>query len=313
MAVDNNPPPGGNVEQPQVQQLSVEQIQQSFEANPDLQKQWISAFTQSEAGKTLLNNHLNTNKGILQKELVGQGFKKGVEIFEQTLEEVTGKKKPDGVKGTEWLKEVLDEKVNTSKEGDEVSQQLMQQLSDENKQLKQEVATTKKQASEQIFSTKVESGFKQAVSALSWKTDVPQDMLFGEFGAVNAAIQKFKSTAKQTEDGTVVYYKGDAIIINPATQKPATETEVLQMHFGKYITTPTAGGGAPVSSTAKGEDGKPIAGSDFDPSKYPNRQAAMAAFQKHLASLGIADRSKQHTAALSWLVANDSYKSMPMK
>jgi hypothetical protein len=231
--------------------------------NEEQRGQVLETIAQHEAGKEYLNNYAK----IEAEKIIGQKIGELHGGYDKDFEEITGVKKPDGVKSYTFWKEHfkgVNEKAKT------VNTDVIDQMKKENEELKLKMenneqakyfkdlyestkTTYQKQLEEKEsfinqFQTerqqmKIKGELSSAMSKLELNSELPEDV---RNTYIETVFGSLLNGAKVLEDGSIVFYDGETIITNPKTASKATAEEILQSRLKSILVEKkvvTGGGG----------------------------------------------------------------------
>lgn len=223
----------------------------------------LETIAQHEAGKQYLSNYAK----IEAEKIIGQKIGELHGGYDRDFEEVTGVKKPEGVKSYTFWKDYVKE-INEKAKSNNTD--VLEQMKKENAELKSKMenneqakyfkdlyestkTTYQKQLEEKEtfinqFQTerqqmKIKGDLSSAISKLELNSELPEDV---KNTYVETVFNSLMKGAKELEDGSIVYYDGDSIITNPKTASKATAEEILQARLKSILVEKkvvTGGGG----------------------------------------------------------------------
>lgn len=298
-----------------------EQVQEAMASNEEFRGQVLQGIGESDYGKVFLGNHAQNHwdKNIGKEVGVIHGR------WDDDLESATGIKKPEGQKSYSFWKDTIST-MKTQLDAYDPSQ--LEALTLENKNLKDQgdghfkgmydTLRAKREEENTAFESQitelresqrlggVKSSLTSSSSKLKFEEALPKDLV-NNF--VNSAMGKLQKDAKTLEDGTIVWYKDGAPILNAKTGAKATTDEVLAAELSSVIATSGSGGGG--------------GGGSEDPSKkkpasvpsitsVTSRIELTAAIEENLIAEGLDKRSAEFTEKADKLFSEHS-KGLPLR
>lgn len=282
--------------------LTIEQITQEFTATPELKTAVLSSLKDDfvshvKADGTVIRSKKededflsNYEKNIIPNkvnEQIGQKVKEVHEMYDKDLFELTGEKKNPEEKTYEFLKRKIGElKTQRSSKTDPVLEDKIKELTaklDERKDFvpKSELEKLQQKYFTDAIGMRIGSSLeKQAVAVPAHITDEKQKQSHIETQKrliKNDFLQRF--TAKQDEQGNIVYYEGDKLQTNPATAAALSEDELISTHYAGYF--------VPPSSVKTGAGSGPSQGSNALEASLKTKEEVLEFLTKKFAPEGI--------------------------
>ena len=306
--------------------LTIEQINEAFENNAELENEFLNNYRNSEEVATLLNNHAKN----YWDSKIGDEIGKVHGGYDQDFKEVLGIEKPQGVKSyTFWkeqvqkLKETANPELLSEKDqqiaelqkaveqsaGSEHFKSLYEKLQSDSETRIAELNQTIEEFESKFRNNKIESLINKAMNGFEFNSELPEDV---RTSFVDGIVSKLIQGAKVMEDGTVTFYENNEPILNPKTLAKMDAGDILKNKLASVLLKKenSAGGGV---------DPKKV-----DPNN-PNRMNTPAtittaktqtqlfdAISKELASKGMRKGSKEYTNEFDKLFAENS-EGLPLK
>jgi len=231
--------------------------------NEEQRGQVLETIAQHEAGKEYLDNYAK----IEAEKIIGKKIGEIHGGYDNDFEEITGIKKPDGVKSYTFWKEHF-KSVNDKAKS--VNTDVIEQIKKENEELKLKMenneqakyfkdlyestkTTYQKQLEEkenfinqfqsERQQMKIKGDLSSALSKLELNSELPEDV---KNTYIETVFNSLMAGAKALEDGSIVFYDGETIITNPRTASKATAEEILQSRLKSILVEKkivTGGGG----------------------------------------------------------------------
>lgn len=223
----------------------------------------LETIASHEAGKEYLNNYAK----IEAEKIIGQKIGELHGGYDRDFEEVTGVKKPEGVKSYTFWKDYVKE-INEKAKSNNTD--VLDQIKKENADLKFKMenneqakyfkdlhestkASLQKQLTEKDefinqFQTertqmKIKTDLSNAIAKLELNSELPEDVRNTYIDTVFNSLVK---GAKVLEDGSIVYYDGDTLLTDSKTAQKATAEYLLQARLKSILVEKkvvTGGGG----------------------------------------------------------------------
>jgi hypothetical protein len=237
--------------------------------NEEQRGQVLETIAQHEAGKEYLNNYAK----IEAEKIIGQKIGELHGGYDRDFEEVTGVKKPEGVKSYTFWKEHF---KGVNEKAKSVNTDVLDQIKKENEELKLKMenneqakyfkdlyestkTTYQKQLEEKEnfinqFQTermqmKIKGDLSAAIAKLELNSELPEDVKNTYIETVFNSLMK---GAKVMEDGSIVYYDGDTLLTDSKTAQKATAEYLLQSRLKSILVEKkvvTGGGGQDPNKT----------------------------------------------------------------
>ena len=291
--------------------LTIEEIQAAVKENPALEGQLVAYSTQTETGKTLLNNHLNNNKEAISKAAADEATKTAYGHVDNTLKEL-GFEKQEGEKSTAAAARAIKElkaqiaKASTSEDGKEEAQKMIEAI-------KLQADTEKKDLLAQLETERTNNRTNNIKSKIisarsSFKYNPNYDQVVLDKFVLDADQQLIKGAKKQ-DDGSFIYHDKDGLPYLNDLRAPATEKEVLAILLKPVLAVSDAGGGAgqeKPSSTIVGGNIK-LNGT------YGSQVELNAAFSKAAAAQSMPRGSKEYNEQWDVVKKQHNYADLKRK
>ena len=258
----------------------------------------IETLKGTEEFKTLLDNHA---KGYFEQN-INSKVKEIYDTIDSVIVETIGEKKPDGLKTSEYVKQLaaqkkeLESKVKTVpnveaaiKEKETLWMQKEQVLTKQIEELKQQYNQTTQQVKEQAIKGQIDSYLATKSFNPAYGSTELSELL-------ELRKSKLVQNSKTLDDGKVVFYK-DAAKKEPyldALGNPATVQQVIDANFNTLYQTTPKGGNA--DGGKKGNDSK-IEGEILiipNVESIKSRAEFEQVFKKAIASKGLAAHSEEY-------------------
>ena len=229
--------------------ITLEQINDAFENNPDLKGQFIENFRGSEDGQALLNNYAQNHWDSKIGDEIGSLHGK----YDDDFSEVLGIKKPDGVKSyifwkeqVQKLKEGSDPELIATKDaeiarlqkaiesnaGSEHFKTMYEKLPGESESRVSELNAELEALKGQIRSGKIESLINKAMSGFEFNSDLPEEV---RSSYIDGIVSKLIEGAKVMEDGTVTFYENNEPILDSKTLAKMDAGAILKSKFASIL------------------------------------------------------------------------------
>lgn len=174
---------------------------------------------------------------------IGDRIKELHSQYDRDIEEATGKKKPDGVKSYEFVKDVLKgykEKADSAyvleKQIEDLNKKIRENTGDET--LKAQYKTLEKKHKEALESWqgekenlmgefnkyKVRSALDNSLAGVKFKKDLPEAVVKSY---VDTVKNDMMGNAVFNDDGDLIFKKDDTVLVDKQTLKPLSAKEIL--------------------------------------------------------------------------------------
>ena len=291
--------------------LTIEEIQAAVKENPALEGQLVAYSTQTETGKTLLNNHLNNNKEAISKAAADEATKTAYGNVDSTLKEL-GFEKQEGemtsaaaARAIKTLKEQI-EKSSTSDNGKEEAQKMIEAIKLQADKEKEDLLAQLETERTANRTNNIKSKIISARSSFKYNPNYDQ-LVLDKF--VLDADQQLIKGAKKQDDGSFIYHDKDGLPYLNDLRAPATEKEVLAILLKPVLAVSDAGGGAgqeKPSSTIVGGNIK-LNGT------YSSQVELNAAFSKAAAAQSMPRGSKEYNEQWDVVKKQHNYADLKRK
>ena len=291
--------------------LTIEEIQAAVKENPELEAKLVAYSTQTEAGRTLLNNHLSNNKEAISKAAADEATKNAYGHLDSTLKDL-GYEKQEGEKSTAAAARAIKElkaqiaKASTSEEGKEDAKKMIEAIKLQADKEKEDLLAQLETERNNNKTNNIKSSLINARAGFKYNPNYDQVVL-DKF--VEDAEQQLIKSAKKQDNGTFIYHDKEGMPYLNQLRAPATAKEVLTLLLKPVLAVSDAGGGAGQEKPS----GKVIDGNIKLSGSFSSQVELNAAYAKAAAAQGWARGSEEYKEQWDVVKKQHNYADLKRK